>query len=312
MAHQVDREYRVLAALGTVPGFPVPKVYLLCNDPSIIGTAFYVMEFVKGRIITDPELRELSPTDRRKAWFSLIETLAWLHSIDPDKIGLEGFGKKTGFYARHCNTFSRIEAQQAKVRDVKTGKLLGPAHPQFQEIVNYVRQNLPGDRYCIVHGDFKFDNVILHPTEPRIIAVLDWELSTIGHPLMDAVYVVGPFWNESTAAGDPRVKSGDRPYAPENRAGYGFPEPDELMDRYASIVGFDLRKDAGGRDWEIAKIFHGVRGGTISHGIQARTYAGQASSEFSHIYFENTRRALDASLARMRALQEKEKSRSNL
>lgn len=118
------------------------------------------MEFVKGRIITDPELGELSPTDRRKAWFSLIETLGWLHSIDPDSIGLADYGKKLGFYARHCNTFSRIEAQQSKVKDVKNGKELGRAHPDYDEIVDYVRANLPGDRYAIVHGDYKFDNVV--------------------------------------------------------------------------------------------------------------------------------------------------------
>jgi aminoglycoside phosphotransferase (APT) family kinase protein len=147
------------------------------------------MEFIKGRIITDPNLSTLSPTERRSAWFSLVSTLAWLHSIDPDSIGLSDFGKKTGFYTRHCNTFSRIEAQQAKVKDIKTGKELGRAHPNFDEIIDYVRKNVPSDRTSIVHGDYKFDNVILHPTEPRVIAILDWELSTIGHPLMDTVYI---------------------------------------------------------------------------------------------------------------------------
>jgi aminoglycoside phosphotransferase (APT) family kinase protein len=164
VAHQVDREFRVLQALGKVPGFPVPQVYALCMDSAVIGTAFYVMEFVKGRIITDPFLGELSPADRRKAWFSLIETLAWLHSIDPDEIGLEGYGKKTDFYKRHCNTYSRIEAQQAKVQDIKTGEELGRAHERYDEIINYVREHLPGNRYAIVHGDYKFDNVVSIPS----------------------------------------------------------------------------------------------------------------------------------------------------
>lgn len=237
-------------------------------------------------------------------WFSLVETLGWLHSIDPDSIGLEGYGKKTGFYARHCRTFSRIEADQAKVKDIKTGKLLGRAHPNYEEIVGYVQNNLPSERYTIVHGDFKFDNVILHPTEPKVIAVLDWELSTIGHPLMDAVYIVGPFWNKVTKAGDPAQGGGEDPYSPENRAKSGMPDPDELLDRYSQIVGFDPRKDGGGRDWQIAQIFHYVRGGTISHGIQARTISGQASSEFSHVYFENTKRSLDEALARVRRMKE--------
>jgi aminoglycoside phosphotransferase (APT) family kinase protein len=118
------------------------------------------MEFVKGRIIADTNLSELSPSDRRKAWFSAIETLAWLHSLDPDAIGLDGYGKKTGFYARHCNTWSRIEAQQAAVKEAKTGKALGRAHKRYDEIMDCVRNNLPGDRFSIVHGDFKFDNLV--------------------------------------------------------------------------------------------------------------------------------------------------------
>jgi aminoglycoside phosphotransferase (APT) family kinase protein len=319
VAHQVDREYRVLAALGTVDGFPVPRVYALCMDPKVIGTAFYVMEFVKGRIITEPDLASLPKEQRRAAWFSLIETLAWMHSIDPDKIGLEGFGKKTGFYARHCNTFSRIEADQAKVKDIKTGKVLGRAHENYDEIVGYVRQNLPSDRYSIVHGDYKFDNVILHPTEPRVIAILDWELSTIGHPLMDAVYVVGPFWNEGRGGGqgDPTKKAASSTssvdaFLPENREAWGLPDPEELMDRYSQITGWDPRKDNGGKDWEVAKVFHFVRGGTISHGIQARTISGQASSDFSHIYFENTRRSLESALNRVKALKEKEEVKPRL
>lgn len=312
VAHQVDREYRVIKALGSVKGFPVPKTYVLCEDPSIIGTAFYIMEFVKGRIITDPDLGDLSSSDRRKAWFSMVETLAWMHSLDPDTIGLSGFGKKTGFYARHCNTFSRIEAQQAKVKDRKTGEELGRAHPHYEEIVDAVREHLPGERYSIVHGDYKFDNVILHPTEPRVIAILDWELSTIGHPLMDVVYMTAPFWNEATKSGHPGQGSLKNPYKLENRIESGMPDPDELLDRYSQIVGFDPRKDGAGMDWRVAQIFHYVRGGTISHGIQARTISGQASSDFSHVYFENTKRSLDAALVRVRKLKEYKSKRASL
>lgn len=119
---------------------------------------------------------------------------------------------------------------------------------------------------------------------------------------MDCVYCVGPFWNTHTSTGHPGAQSPDSPYAPQNRAQSGMPDPDELLDRYCEIVGFDPRRDGGGRDWEVAKVFHFVRGGTISHGIQARTISGQASSDFSHVYFENTKRSLDAALEKVREL----------
>ncbi|KAF2001271.1 APH-domain-containing protein [Amniculicola lignicola CBS 123094] len=308
VAHQVDREYKVLKALGTVEGFPVPKVYCLCMDSSIIGTPFYVMEFIKGRIITDPDLKTLDPTERRRAWSSVISTLAWLHSIDPDSIGLSDFGKKTNFYTRHCNTFSRIEAQQAKVKDISTGHELGRAHPNFDEIVEYVRKNVPAERASIIHGDYKFDNVILHPTEPRVIAILDWELSTIGHPLMDVVYVVGPYWNRAAKKGMQRDDMGGEVYEPADQRAAGMPSVEELLDEYKLIAGWDPRGDR----WEVAKVFHLMRGATISHGIQARTISGQASSEFSHIYFENTKRGLDTALGLVRELKENEMQKSSL
>ncbi|KAK5949438.1 hypothetical protein OHC33_009612 [Knufia fluminis] len=297
VAHQVDREYRVLKALNAVSGFPVPKAYGLCMDTDVIGTAFYVMEFIKGRIMKDyVELSELSPQDRYKAWFSLIETLGWLHSLDPDKLGLQGYGKKTDFYRRQCQTFPRIEAQQAVVKDIKTGEPLGRAHERYDEVIDYVRGHLPRDRYAIIHGDFKFDNVILHPTEPRVIAILDWELSTIGHPLVDLVFTTSPFWhlNANAAASDNATAIAY--HSAESRREYGLPDLNDLLDKYTSIVGYDVRKDGNGLDMEVAKIFNFVRGATISHGIQARTVTGQASSDESHLYFKNTRRSVEAAV----------------
>jgi len=123
---------------------------------------------------------------------------------------------------------------------------------------------------------------------------------------MDAVYVVSPFWTNYNKNGYAAANSLDSPYRAENREGSGMPDPDELLDRYSQLVGFDPRKDGGGRDWDVAKVFHLVRGGTISHGIQARTISGQASSDFSQIYFENTRRSLDAALVQVRNLKEKQ------
>ncbi|KAK3208720.1 hypothetical protein GRF29_77g1740238 [Pseudopithomyces chartarum] len=173
--------------------FDYLRQILLCQADDTVETSqlAYTGDWIISgflcRILKDPDLPELSPSDRRLAWFSIIRTLAKLHSIDPDSIGLSSFGKKSNFYARHCTTFSRIEAQQAQVQDIKTGTPLGRAHPAFDEIVAYIRSNLPAERSCIIHGDYKFDNIVLHPTESRVVAVLDWELSTIGHPLMDCV-----------------------------------------------------------------------------------------------------------------------------
>lgn len=217
------------------------------------------MQHIEGRILKDPDLPELSPSDRRLAWFSIIRTLAKLHSIDPDSIGLSSFGKKSNFYARHCTTFSRIEAQQAQVQDIKTGTPLGRAHPAFDEIVAYIRSNLPAERSCIIHGDYKFDNIVLHPTESRVVAVLDWELSTIGHPLMDCVYVTGPYWNRYSGVGlgKPRDDQGGEVYDDERRAASGMPDMGELLDEYAAGVGWDPRGGAG--EWEVAKVFHLMR-----------------------------------------------------
>jgi aminoglycoside phosphotransferase (APT) family kinase protein len=197
----------------------------------------------------------------------MAETLAWLHSIDPNSIGLSGFGKKENFYLRHCNTFSRIEAQQAQVRDIKTGKLLGRAHPNFDEIVDFVRRNVPQERAAIVHGDFKFDNVILHPTEPRIIAILDWELSTIGHPLMDVVYLLSPYW----ISGSPQTvwqsnPPSSLPSDPKQLAELGIPNPEELIERYEKITGWDPRQF----NFEVAKVFHLMRVSTFNLAIPLR------------------------------------------
>ncbi|KAL1897463.1 hypothetical protein Sste5346_004201 [Sporothrix stenoceras] len=141
----------------------------------------------------------------------------------------------------------------------------------------------------------------------EVIAILDWELSTIGHPLMDVVFFTSPFLDDYIKIDSPSTSSPEKyssPYRAENRASSGMPDPEELLDRYAAKVGFDLRKDGGGRDWQTGAIFQFVRSATISHGIQARTISGQASSTFSHLYFSKTKTSMDAALVRVNKAKE--------
>ncbi|KAF5650786.1 phosphotransferase enzyme family domain protein [Fusarium tjaetaba] len=149
-------------------------------------------------------------------------------------------GKERWFYARHCATWIRVESQQAAVKDTNTGKPLGRAHERYDEEVRYVKENLPLDRHAIVHGDFKFDNLIHRPDEPRVIAILDWELSIIGHPLMDLVFCISPFFTDYTKSRKLSLSFKDSPCKPDNRAKSGIPEPNELLARYAEIVEFDM------------------------------------------------------------------------
>ncbi|CBN80066.1 conserved unknown protein [Ectocarpus siliculosus] len=183
-AHAVEREFRILRALRLDPAsdVPVPRPLLLCEDPAVIGTPFYVMEFVQGRIFSDAALPGLAPAERAAAYESAAETLARLHHVDFVRAGLGGFGRGEGGYlGRQVATLERVAAKQAE----DAGPIEG-----FDGIVRDLRELIASgsvvqDRVAIVHGDFRIDNLVFHPTESRVIAVLDWELSTLGHPLAD-------------------------------------------------------------------------------------------------------------------------------
>jgi aminoglycoside phosphotransferase (APT) family kinase protein len=176
-AHAVDREFRVISALHPT-GFPVPKSYLLCEDESIIGTMFYVMECVEGRIYWGPMLPDQTPKQRSEIYDAMNETLAKLHSLDYEKIGLADFGKPGNYVGRQISRWTK--QYQASVTETVD---------EMDKLIEWLPAHLPTDeRTSVVHGDYRLDNMIIHPTEPKVIAVLDWELCTIGDPMADFAY----------------------------------------------------------------------------------------------------------------------------
>jgi aminoglycoside phosphotransferase (APT) family kinase protein len=178
-AHAVDREYRVLAALGS-QGFPVAQVHGLCEDESVIGTAFYVMDMVEGRIFWEARLPGLSPEERRSAFDAMNATIARLHAFDPEAIGLGDYGRPGGFVERQVARWSK-----QYLGDVEAGRI-----EAMDRLVDWLGKNLPADsgRSSLVHGDFRCDNLIFDAAQPQVKAVLDWELSTLGDPASDFTY----------------------------------------------------------------------------------------------------------------------------
>lgn len=177
-AHQVDREYRVLHALDKTD-VPVPRVILLCEDEDIIGTAFYIMEFLDGRMFENPSFPGVSERERKCMWKDAVRTLAKLHLVCPKEVGLESFGKHSGFYNRQIRTFGRLAMSQAAAKDNDSGEAVGQLQ-HFDDFVAFFKQSQPQDRGVLIHGDYKIDNLVFHKTEPKVIGILDWEMSTIG------------------------------------------------------------------------------------------------------------------------------------
>jgi len=172
-AHQVEREYLILHALENTD-VPAPKTYCLCEDSSVVGTPFYIMEFLDGRIIEDPSIPDVSPEERKAMWKNAIETLAKFHRVSPADVNLTSYGKPNGFYNRQIKTFKTISEAQAKAVDVDTKEPVGDI-PHFGEMSAFFSdpKTQPKDRSGFVHGDYKIDNVVFHKTEPRVIGILE-------------------------------------------------------------------------------------------------------------------------------------------
>ncbi|KAF7725777.1 hypothetical protein EC973_009394 [Apophysomyces ossiformis] len=268
-AHAVEREYRIIKALGTSTTVPVPKVYVLCEDTSVIGTPFYVMEFLHGRIFSDVRMLKLPFEERRKCWISAIETLAKLHQVDYAAIGLGDYGRSSGFYDRQVKSLYKVSQIQAAVKDTDTGELVGPI-PRLDDMITWFKKNQVPDKATIAHGDYKIDNLVFHPTEPRVIGILDWELSTIGHPLSDLSNLLQPFYFSSDIG---LMGLSDLKELP-------IPGPDELMQIYCAKLGIPFPIER----WAFAVAFSFFRLSVILQGVAARIARKQASSAEAHHY----------------------------
>ncbi|RUS23997.1 hypothetical protein BC938DRAFT_474289 [Jimgerdemannia flammicorona] len=269
-AHAVEREYRILHALGTCSDVPVPKVYVLCEDVAVIGTPFYVMEFLEGRIFSDMRMPQLPYEERVKCWDSVIQTLAKLHSIPPASVGLGDFGAPSGFYARQMRSLQKVSAAQAATVD-EQGNAVGEL-PRLRDLIAWFERNQVKDETTIVHGDFKIDNMVFHPTEPHVIGILDWELSTIGHPLSDLGNLAGLYYAPTDGPIFGGLAGSTEPLP--------IPRVEDLMKRYCEKTGRTYPIER----WMFVIAFSYFRLAVISQGIAARVARKQASSAEAQNY----------------------------
>lgn len=253
-AHAIEREAKVLSALGEA-GFPVAHIYGLCMDDSVIGTWFYVMEMVEGRIIWDATFPDVSRADRPLYFDAMNAALATLHGLDYTAIGLADYGRKGNYFARQISRWT-----QQYLDDQDAGR-----DENMDRLIEWLPANIPpGDETSIVHGDFRCDNMIFHPTEPRILAVLDWELSTLGHPLADFAYHLMMYRMK------PLVIAG---LLGADLAALNIPSEAAYVAAYCRRTG---RGEIENLDFYIA--FNMFRFAAIIHGIKGRSIRGTAAS----------------------------------
>lgn len=254
-AHQVDREHRVMDALRN-SDVPVPKMHVLCEDPSVIGTKFYVMEMVEGRLFTTTALPDLEKEERRTVYLDMARILASLHAIDPMDVGLEDFGRAGNYFARQVSRWSKqyIASQTEQIE-------------AMDELIRWLPDNLPKETSpCVVHGDYRLGNVLLHETQPRVVAVLDWELSTLGDGMADLGYWCQEY--HSPASKKPGMIAG------ANLGDLGIPSESELIDEYCKIARIEKIDN-----WLFYVAFNLFRSAGIIQGVYKRGLDGNASSQ---------------------------------
>ena len=265
-AHAIEREFAVMSGLGGTD-VPVPRMHCLCEDESIIGRAFYVMEFMQGRVLWDQALPEMTPAGRREIYDEMNRVIAALHTVKFAERGLAGYGKPGNYFDRQIGRWSK----QYKASADGAGPMSQPI-PEMERLVEWLPAHIPPaardeSKTSIVHGDYRLDNVMFHPTEPRIVAVLDWELSTLGHPLADFSYHCMA-WH---------IPHPGRGIGGLDLAALGIPSEDEYIRRYCERTGLATVAELKA-DWNFYLAYNLFRIAAILQGIAKRVEAGTASS----------------------------------
>ncbi len=254
-AHMIEREYRVMHALRD-SNVPVIPTRLLCEDSTVIGTSFYVMDFADGRIFRDPSLPGIEPAERRAIYMEMVDVMARLHAVDWRAIGLENFGKPAGYLPRQVSLWTR-QYEAAKTHAI----------PGMDELIAWLPANIPaGETTTIAHGDFRLENLMYHPSEPRVLGVLDWELATLGHPLADVAYNC-MIWHLDPAT--PNLGG----LAGRDLDTLGIPSEAEYIASYAASAG---RGPIANYSFFLAFAF--FRFASIAQGVYSRALAGNASA----------------------------------
>lgn len=252
-AHAIDREYRIMSALQG-SDVPVPRMLAYCEDEQIVGTPFFLMEFLDGRVLVDQSLPGMEPAERGAIYREMNRVIAALHSVDYQAVGLESYGKLGNYFARQIARWSRQCRESAL-----------PVNDAMLRLMEWLPEHIPpGDETTLVHGDYRLDNLVFHPSEPRIVGVLDWELSTLGHPLADFSYqcmswhIPPSLWRGISGL---------------NLISLGIPSEAEYIGQYAQATGRDPTEH-----WDFYLAYNLFRMAAILHGIAQRAADGNAAA----------------------------------